>query len=184
MLANANFLKCLISKRYSAAFCDDKNGATLVEFALVAPIFLLIFFAIIELSLFMFASAVIEHAATSAARLGITGNTYGGAGGTATEQRENFIRDEIQRLSFGLFANGGSALDVTPSIVPGLDTGVDIADYDPLNAGFGGAGQAVMYRVTYNWAIRTPIVATALGTETLNITTNVLVQNEEFDPLN
>jgi len=59
--------------REVARFGAARNGATAVEFALVAPAFLAMVIAILETTLFLFAQATLQNAATQAGRLFMTG---------------------------------------------------------------------------------------------------------------
>jgi Flp pilus assembly protein TadG len=52
----------------AARFARDRKGATAVEFAFVAAPFFLLVFAILEIALIFFASAIIEEAVADAAR--------------------------------------------------------------------------------------------------------------------
>jgi Flp pilus assembly protein TadG len=51
--------------------CHDRRGATLVEFAVVAPLFFMLVMAIIEFTRAMSASAALANAAHAAARVAI-----------------------------------------------------------------------------------------------------------------
>jgi len=58
----------------------DTRGATVVEFAIVGPIFLLLVLAIIENGLTLFSQSVLDNATRDAARLAMTGQIQlGGA---------------------------------------------------------------------------------------------------------
>lgn len=54
-------------------FRENRTGASAVEFALIAPIFLVLLFAIIETALMFFASQVLETMTQDAARMILTG---------------------------------------------------------------------------------------------------------------
>src|SRR6266581_1507167 len=54
-------------------FRRNRRGSTVVEFALVAPMFIALLFAIIETALMFFASQVLETALQDSARLIMTG---------------------------------------------------------------------------------------------------------------
>ncbi len=51
-----------------AAFLHDRTGATAIEFGLLAPVFLLLLFGIIEVGRLLWAKQVLTEAAYSAAR--------------------------------------------------------------------------------------------------------------------
>jgi Flp pilus assembly protein TadG len=60
-------------RRNASAFRDAQQGATAVEFALIAPAFIALIIAIFETTLFLFAQANLQAAATQAGRLLMTG---------------------------------------------------------------------------------------------------------------
>ena len=60
-------------RRDVSRFCAARNGATAVEFALIAPAFLATLIAILETTLFLFAQATLQSAAVEAGRLFMTG---------------------------------------------------------------------------------------------------------------
>lgn len=59
-------------------FCRAQNGATAVEFALIAPIFLATLLALFQTCIFLFAQAALQSAANEAARLFLTGQAQNG----------------------------------------------------------------------------------------------------------
>lgn len=61
------------SRRHLARFVAATRGATVVEFALIAPFFLAIVIAILEVSIYLFAQAALQTAAMQAGRLFMTG---------------------------------------------------------------------------------------------------------------
>ncbi len=61
------------SARKVARFYVSGRGATLVEFALIAPLFLGLLIAILETTLYLFAQATLQNAADQAGRLFMTG---------------------------------------------------------------------------------------------------------------
>ena len=56
-----------------ARFGAARSGATAVEFALVAPAFLALVIAVLETTLFLFAQATLQNAATQGGRMFMTG---------------------------------------------------------------------------------------------------------------
>jgi Flp pilus assembly protein TadG len=60
-------------RRNASRFCIARQGATIVEFALITPVFLALLIAIFETTLFLFAQANLQHAAVAASRLFMTG---------------------------------------------------------------------------------------------------------------
>jgi Flp pilus assembly protein TadG len=57
-----------------ARFRAAQNGATVVEFALIAPAFLAVIFAILQSTIFLFAQQALQNAAVQAGRMFMTGS--------------------------------------------------------------------------------------------------------------
>src|SRR5919106_3973208 len=76
-----------------------EGGATVVEFALVAPAFLAILCAIMEFSGIMFVQTLLEGAAREASRYGITGRAPEGISHINREQK---VREIIAATGVGV----------------------------------------------------------------------------------
>src|SRR5580704_9887815 len=61
-------------RRDIARFCAARRGATAVEFALIAPAFIAMLFAVIQTTLFLFAQATLQNAAVEGGRMFMTGS--------------------------------------------------------------------------------------------------------------
>jgi Flp pilus assembly protein TadG len=55
-------------------YSQRQNGATLVEFAIILPVFIIVIFGIIEFSLLLYNKGIITHAAREGARAGVVYN--------------------------------------------------------------------------------------------------------------
>ncbi len=149
----------------------DQNGATIIEFALIAPILFLMIFAIIEFSLVMYATGVVENATASASRYGITGNNY-----DTTMTRDEYIRSTIDRLSMGLIKSDDIKI-----------TTENFANFEgvtPTGKGsdpdYGAGNETVLYHVDCDWKIMTPLVASFFKDAIYPIRSTALVKNEKF----
>jgi Flp pilus assembly protein TadG len=186
--------------RSPTSFLRCKDGATIIEFALIAPMLFLLLAGIIELGLILFTTSAMEGATNIGARIGKTGFTTGGL------SREQYIRNEIQRLtggflnaaslnisilSYSSFANVGQPepclAPPTPPCpgAPGVNyvdvNGNGTFDTDQGRATAGGSGSIVLYRTTYAWRLFTPIMAQLLGTNGMyTITAVAAVRNEQI----
>ena len=60
-------------RRNVARFAAARQGTTAVEFALIAPAFLAMLFAVIQSTLFLFAQETLQNAAVEGGRLFMTG---------------------------------------------------------------------------------------------------------------
>ncbi len=81
----------------TARMRKNQEGSAIVEFALVLPVFLALFFSIIEVGWVFFASGVTDRAASNAERLVRTGQVQRFSD-SASEQRE-FIFGEVCRFA-------------------------------------------------------------------------------------
>ncbi|MEQ8748904.1 MAG: pilus assembly protein, partial [Amphiplicatus sp.] len=62
-------------------FLRDRRGASAVEFAIVAPVFLMLMFSTFEVGWYYFVNSTVDGAATSAARMLRTGQAHGVSSG-------------------------------------------------------------------------------------------------------
>jgi Flp pilus assembly protein TadG len=176
------------------------DGASAVEFSLVAMPLILTLVGIFEVALILFVNVLLEGAIRDSARYGITGYTSGGI------DRETMIRQIIEERTVGMvnmanvnietlvyesFADIGKPEPFTDEVPlngtydPG-ETFVDVNgngqwDADMGAAGAGGPGAVVVYKVKYDWPLLTGLLAPLLGQNgyvTLSVST--AVRNEPF----
>jgi Flp pilus assembly protein TadG len=154
-------------------FRRNRRGSAAVEFALVAPIFFAVLFAIIELSLVFFASQILETVTQDTARLIMTGQAQNAAYTQAT------FKDAVcAKLTVMFDCVNGVSIDVQNYKA---FTAVDISDpiatdpsdgkkkfVPPNNYLPGGPGDIVVVRLFYKW----PLFVTGLGFNVANIADN------------
>jgi Flp pilus assembly protein TadG len=147
-------------------FRRNHRGSAAVEFALVAPIFFGLLFAIIELALVFFAGQILETATQDSARMIMTGQAQMAAFSQA--QFKNLVCSKIVVM---FDCVNGVSIDVQSYTAFGS---VNIAD--PIDAGKnfvapnnyqpGGPGDIVVVRIFYQW----PLLVTGLGFNVANLT--------------
>lgn len=162
-----------------------KDGATAVEFALVAIPFFWMMFAIAEIAGISLIQTSLDAAVTETARKVRTGQVQGG-GMTATQVKNDVCTYLKQLLTVDCAAN--LHVDVrrfqdfntvtTPSVVNG---GV----IDPSRFRFqpGAASEVVLVRGYYSWKIMTPLFNqffANLGGDRHLVVSTVLFRNEPF----
>ena len=81
-----------------------RRGQSLVEFALVAPLFFLLVFAITDFGRLFFTQSTLQHALREAGRYAVTGQHQAKSGG-GTDTRVESIRNIAQKYAVGLLAN-------------------------------------------------------------------------------
>lgn len=185
-----------LTKRPNKNLIRDSDGVTAVEFALIAPVFVLILMGIIEFSLVMFVSSVMEGATSASGRYGKTG--YTAVGSTRQEQ----IISAVASRSAGLL--DATKITINTTVYPSFDsidqeepyidsnhngthdvgeTYTDVngnAQWDSFGvAGLGNANDVVVYTASYPWVINTPIIANFLGS-TIIISSRTVVKNEPY----
>ena len=156
--------------RAMCRFGGNKKGSAAVEFALIAPVFFALTFAIIETSLVFFAGQVLETGAQDSSRLIITNQAQ-----NLSMTKVQFQQDLCNRIS-GLFSCGPSSpIDIDVRFYP---AGTPITIKDPIDSGgnYDGSGfvyqlppanstATVVVRAFYQW----PLFVTGLGYNIANI---------------
>lgn len=193
--------------RRQANWRDDESGATTLEFALVAPVFFMLLFGIVEYSVILFSKSVMEGATTTTARLGKTGFMEEG------KSRQDMLMELLKQRSYGLL--DPEKIEITTLVYESFSQigaaeplPVDVngnGNYDPAGgdqyqdingngqwdsdlgqAGLGGGGDIVVYKVHYPYHVQTPVMSSFLGDRDGNmpIDVSVVVRNEPYDVLN
>jgi Flp pilus assembly protein TadG len=138
------------------AVAQDIKGVTAIEFAFVAPIFALLFFAILEAGLISLTQALLQNAVNDASRSIKVGQVQ------STGISQDQFRDAVCEGGFGLIACADLIIDV--------ETHKDFtsAQYEPptnsqgeLSQGLsnfvpGKSGDIVLVRALYPWQVITP----------------------------
>ncbi len=171
----------------------------MVEFALVAPLMLLLVFGIVEFSLAMFAQQVLEGATLGAARSGKTG--YITAGKTQTQTIADAVKERagmlldmdkvtITPIAYSQFDQIGQPEPFVDTNYNGVrDPGENYTDSnhngqydtDMGTSGPGDSDEVVVYTITYPWKVITPLVGQFLGSGgTLTLTSRTVVKNEPY----
>jgi Flp pilus assembly protein TadG len=177
----------------------SEEGAAMIEFAFVAPIFIGLLCAIMEFSGIMFVQAVLEGSAREASRYGITGFTQDGV--SREDQILAIVEDntygiidmdqlQMETLVYENFGDIGQPEPFTDENGNGVwDAGEAYTDingngtWDPDMgaAGLGGPGAVVVYRMSYDWNIMIPLFRPFFG-DTITLRSNIAVRNEPFVP--
>jgi len=175
----------------------DQRGATIVEFAVIFPVFILAIFGIIETAIVLFVSSSIEAAVLEASRFGVTGGLTPGV------SREERVLDIVEAKTYGLvdmdqvdiqtlvYASFDDIGQPEPFEDENLNTVYDdpepftdvngngVWDADMGAAGLGGPSDVVVYRVSYDWGVMTPLIRDILGDSVRHVS-SVAVRNEPF----
>jgi Flp pilus assembly protein TadG len=138
---------------------DARKGSAAVEFAFVAPVFLLFLFGILEAGIISFGNAELQHATDDLARLVKTGQVQSASMSAATfrttlcaEITPLFACDSNLQIDVESYSSFSSASFSNPIKSDGtLDPTLD--NFSP-----GNAGDIVLVRVFYTWNILDPLL--------------------------
>jgi len=146
-------------------FRRNRSGSAAVEFAVVAPVFFALLFAIIETAIVFFAGQVLETVTQDSARMIMTGQAQ--TGGYSQGQFKDYVCSRINVLfdcvngiyvdvqSYPAFTNVSitDPIDGSKNFIPAMQ-------YSP-----GGPGDIVVVRLFYQW----PLFVTGLGYNISNL---------------
>ncbi|MFA7646327.1 MAG: TadE/TadG family type IV pilus assembly protein [Phenylobacterium sp.] len=140
-----------------------RDGATAVEFALIATPFFLLLMGILELALVFLVSTTLEHATQDAARMIRTGE-FQAEGNVTADDFENLVCDRLVLLGDACKAQ----LDVDVRAYANLKEMVTAQadnEYDPEETCFeaGGPREVVLVRTSIRWKIFTPLLAPSMA---------------------
>jgi Flp pilus assembly protein TadG len=164
---------------------QSRAGSAIIEFAIVAPVFFLLLFSIMEIGVIYFAQSTIQYATYDVARMIRTGQTQ--AQGVTQQSIRARICDNIAPLvpcdsdlsvDIESFANFGGV-----NFAPPLDGN---GNMQPMNNYVpGNACNVVLVRVFYAWPVFTPLLTPFLTNMANNkhlLYTATAFRNEPFSP--
>lgn len=181
--------------RTPRALLRDTAGVTVVEFALIAPVLLVLLMGIYDVGYQLYASSVLQGALQKAGR----DSTIEGAA-TATSTIDQRVTDQIRmvvpnatlaytRKAYATFSNVAKPEDFTDVNSNGsCDKGEPYEDVNSNNKwdtdrgkdGQGGAKDAVLYTVTMSYP-RPLAIAPMIGLgKTITVKTETVLRNQPF----
>ena len=176
-----------------------EDGIAALEFAMVAPVLLLLVMGTFELGLILTAQVLMESATYTASRMGKTGQ------GISDSTQAAKIKAEIARV-------GGLIMDPARIVVTSTyyknfqqvekpepfndanrngkrDSGESFTDWngnakwDAMSgdAGYGNKDEVAVYTSTYSWPLFTPLLSSVMGQDgKVDISARAVVRNEPF----
>jgi len=173
-----------------------KRGSTAIEFAILAPILIMMLVGVIEFGLVFTASVLLQGAVGTVSRMGKTGFVPPG------QTQDAYIRSQISALTGGYL--DASKLTIQMEWYRGIDSvgqpepcyvavctsASPPGTYDDVNGngqwdadqgspGLGTGGNAVLYTVSYPWPLE-GLIASIVNKKTLTISAVAVVQNEAY----
>ena len=142
-----------------------QRGGTLVEFALVAPLLILLIMAALELAILFWVNLTLQHAVREGARYAVTGQ--GGA------LRDQLALQRIVDQSMGLYQRVQPVLSINRAAV-----NADPASIPPGTLGAGGA--LLVLQIDGAWPVASPLLQPWLGTA-YRFRVAATMRNEAFD---
>ncbi|MFT4120327.1 TadE/TadG family type IV pilus assembly protein [Bradyrhizobium sp.] len=160
-------------------FRGSRRGSAAVEFALVAPIFFALLFAIIETAIMFFASQVLETITQNSARVVLTGQAQSGSvtacqvSGVSAPCTQGTFKTYVCSQIPALFDCNSLYVDVqsysssfASVTLNSHITSSGTFDTSGMQYNPGTAGQVVVVRLFYQW----PLFVTGLGYNITNVT--------------
>jgi Flp pilus assembly protein TadG len=147
-----------------------QSGATIVEMAIVMPVFLLVLLALVEFGLMFFVTLTMQYAVREGARYAITGQSNLDPN-TASQQRYAAVIQKIRASSFGMY-------DKVLPVISVNGTAYKETSYG--NAMFGGAGGIIVLRIDCTWKVTTPLVSAAFTDGKYKFAVAATMRNEYF----
>ncbi|WP_213286970.1 TadE/TadG family type IV pilus assembly protein [Bradyrhizobium sp. sGM-13] len=151
-------------------FRRNRRGTAAVEFALIAPLFFLLLFAIIEAAIVFFAGQLLEQGTADSARLMMTHQAQD-SGMDETAFKTNLCN----RIKVLFNCDGGNLANLTVDVKV-FTPGTEITITDPIVAGSltgpfsysvppSGSPNTIVVRAFYKW----PLFVTGLGFNLANL---------------
>jgi len=160
------------------------GGATAIEFALVAPLLVIILMGILEVSLMFFAAVNLDGAAIDAARRIRTGQSQ--STGLPESDFSTALCAKLNAIiSCGSVYYDARTVSNYSSVTVGVEVDPDTGE--PITYGFsvGGSGDIVVVRTMYYWTFYTPLIGsffeTVPGTSKRLLTSTVVFQSEPYE---
>jgi Flp pilus assembly pilin Flp len=182
-------------------FTSRQEGATLIEYAAIAPVLILLTMAIIEFGLMLFTELALESAVTRVSRTVTIGDTGGAPDrvtyikGQLLEETEALmyadriiISTEVVNSGQRSYIEPETCLTNPPRLGPSCPPGIPFVDrnnnglYDAGNLGsnVGQASDLVEVKVALPWAFFTPLISEFFESGVYVIRASAIVKNEPF----
>ncbi|WUR13305.1 pilus assembly protein [[Empedobacter] haloabium] len=147
-----------------------QSGATVVEMAIVAPVFLLVLLALVELSLMFFTTLTMQYAVREGARYAVTGQTNLDPN-TGSQQRYAAVIAKMKDSSLGMY----DKLKPTISV-----NGTSYSSSDYSNGMFGAPGSIIVITLDCSWTVTTPLLGRFFSDGKYKFAVAATMRNEFF----
>ncbi|WP_374001035.1 TadE/TadG family type IV pilus assembly protein [Massilia sp. CFBP 13647] len=141
-----------------------------MEMAIIAPVFLLVLLALVELSLMFFTTLTMQYAVREGARYAITGQRNLGPG-TSDQQRYNAIIDNISSNALGLYEKMDPVISVNGKAYP----------RNTYSSGmFGEPGSIIVLQIDCTLPVTTPLLSQFFQDGKYRFAVSAAMRNEFF----
>jgi Flp pilus assembly protein TadG len=147
----------------------SNKGQTMMEFALIAPLFFLLIFAVMDFGRMFFVQVNLQQAVQEAARFASTGNHL--ADPSAPANNLSRVASIVQMAQQSAWAGA----NITAVQVSSLQGGAGSA---------GGPGDTVTVSLTTTLPLMTPVMANFFPNGAYTFTSSATFKNEPFQPSN
>ena len=181
---------------WTKSLLRDERGVSIIEFALIAPVLLLMLMGLLDLGFNMYTTEMLQGAIQNAARRstieGASGNDaqLDGIVTTAVRAVAPSATLTFNRRAYSSFTQAGRPEDYTDVDKDGTcnngepfedANGNGAWDLDPGKAGFGGARDAVLYTVTVDYQRPFPITGFIPGqTKNFTLSAATVLRNQPY----
>jgi Flp pilus assembly protein TadG len=145
-------------------------GATVVEMALLAPVFLLVLLALVELSLMFFATLTMQYTVREGARYAITGQSNLDPA-TSNQQRYLAVIQRMKDNSLGFYDKLAPVISVN---------GTSYSSTAYSNAMFGAPGAISVIKLECDWVVTTPLLSQFFTNGKYHFAVAATMRNEYF----
>ena len=154
----------------------DSSGATVVEFAMVLPICLLLLFAVIEFGHYFFVQHTLQYATREGTRLGLVGASLADPSGNPMTRQASIVETIKENASMAV---DPGALEISIFPVDPSTGYVDPTGWQTMTDP-GSGGQYMRVRVQYTFTFLTPLIGQLFPSSQQVITAQALYRNEMF----
>lgn len=157
------------------AMWREKRGQTLVEFALVLPILVLLLFGIIDLGWMFYVNLTMQHAVREGTRYAVTGRSDMG------QDRRSALIEKIKKASSGLYEkNLHEPKEPRISVVSPRELSFSNYTGSRREEDPGESGEIIVVSLTYTCASLTPALKPFLRDGVYTFTVKSTMTNEPF----
>ena len=147
-----------------------QSGATIVEMAIVAPVFLLVMLALVELSLMFFTTLTMQYAVREGARYAITGQSNLDPN-TGSQQRYVAVIESIRDNALGMYDKVSPVISVN---------GKAYSNSTYTDGMFGDAGSIIVLQLDCDWVVTTPLLSQFFSDGRYRFAVAATMRNEFF----